>query len=259
MHDKIVIDRYDTNLLTIIVVIAWTIDKIDEHIQSMREIYANYFQNWQMMLNFLIDIFENFDLKRNLRIKMTKKLKSKISKIIKQTKLKIIEIAKFTFVAVDIEFFDATFACDIQKFSLFCEIANFVQRFRQCQHQYRESNLLILLLDCLRDSVLIWYKQQNEFEIEIVKKNLNEWLKVLITAFFTKFFANFYFSKFEIFTSNSSVSRFSSQYHFCFHCFVFFSSLIRLLQHNQSICKKVVCKHCEKVFDSKNKFHEHIR
>ena len=162
-----------------------------------------------------------------------------------------LEIAKLISIVSNFDYFDSILLCDIQKFNLFCEIASFVQQFRQCQHQYRESDLLILLFESFRDFVLIWYKQQNENEI--VKKNLNEWLEVLIIAFFAKS------SKFEIFTSNSFVSRFSFQYHFCFNYFVFFSSLIRLLQHNQSICKKVVCKHCDEIFESNNKFHEHVR
>ena len=122
--------------------------------------------------------------------------------------------------------------------------------------------MLILLLDCFREFALTWYKQQreNENENEIVKKNLNEWLEILIIVFFTKFFANFSFSKIDIFASNSFVFRFSSQYHFCFNCFAFFSLLIRLLQHIQKIiCQKTICKQCEKVFESQNKLHEHIR
>ena len=67
----------------------------------------------------------------------------------------IVEIAKSISVAADIDFFDAILLCDIQKFSLFCEIASFVQRFRQRQHQYRESDLLTLLSECFRDSALI--------------------------------------------------------------------------------------------------------
>ena len=120
---------------------------------------------------------------------------------------------------------------------------------------YREEKLLALLSECLRDFALIWYKQQCEIEVEIVKKNLSEWLEVLITVFSAKSL-----SEFEVYVSNSSVSRFSSQYHFCLNCFAFFSFLIRLLQHNQStICKKVVCKHCERIFESNNKLHEHVR
>ena len=78
----------------------------------------------------------------------------------------------------------------------------------------------------------------------------------MIIAFFAKFFA-----KFSIQNSFSvSFVFFSSQYRSCLSCFAFFSSLTRLLQHIQKIvCKKIVCKHCEKIFDSKNKFYEHIR
>ena len=81
--------------------------------------------------------------------------KFEISENIKRAKLKVLEIAKFILVVANIDFFDAIFVCDIQKFDLFCEIANFVQQFRQCQQQYRESNLLILLFDCFRDFALI--------------------------------------------------------------------------------------------------------
>ena len=162
-----------------------------------------------------------------------------------------LEISKSISVAVDIEYFDSTFLCDIQEFDLHHESANFSQHLQNIRINYREEKLLSLLLECFRDFALFWYKQQNEIEIV---KDLNEWLEVLITAFSTKF------SKFEIFSSVSSASRLSFQYHSCLNCFAFFSSLTRLLQHTQKIVyKKIVCKHCEKIFDSKNKFHEHIR
>ena len=191
-----------------------------------------------------------YHFRKSFECSLVLQLEKKISEV-------IVEIAKFISVVADIDFFDAIFLCDIQKFSLFCEIASFVQRFRQCQHQYRESNVLILLFDCLRDSALIWYKQQNKLEIEIVKKNLSEWLKVLIIAFSSKSFAK---SSIQIFFFVSFASHFSSQYHFCLNCFAFFSSLIRFLQHIQNvICQKIVCKQCEEIFESKNKLHEHIR
>ena len=174
------------------------------------------------------------------------------SKDIKRVELKVLKVVKSTFVAANIDFFDATLLCDIQKFNLFCEIANFVQQLRQCQHQYRESDLLNLLFDCLRDFALIWYKQQCEIEIEIVKKSLSEWLEVLIIAFSAK-------SSSKIETSFVSSVILSSQYHSCVQCFAFFSSLTRLLQHTQIVCQKVVCKQCEKAFEFNNKFHEHDR
>ena len=101
-----------------------------------------------------------------------------------------LEISKSTFVVVDIEYFDSTFLCDIQKFDLHHESTNFSQHLQNIRINYREKKLLSLLLECFRDFALFWYKQQNEIEIA---KNLNEWLKVLIIAFSTKF------SKFEIF------------------------------------------------------------
>ena len=57
-------------------------------------------------------------------------------------------------VAANIDYFDATLLCDIQKFSLFCETADFVQQVRQCQHQYRESDMLTLLPELLRGFAL---------------------------------------------------------------------------------------------------------
>ena len=65
-----------------------------------------------------------------------------------------LEAAKLIPVAADIGYFDATLLCDIQEFSLFCEAANFVQQVRQCQHQYRESDMLALLPELLRDPAL---------------------------------------------------------------------------------------------------------
>ena len=117
--------------------------------------------------------------RKSFQCSLALQLEKQTSKVIKRAKLKVelkkietLEVSKFTSIAVDIDYFDSTLLCDIRKFSLFCEIANFVQQIRQCQHQYRESDLLTLLLELLRDSALIWYKQQQN-ESEIVK-NLSE-------------------------------------------------------------------------------------
>ncbi|KAG7004386.1 hypothetical protein G7Y79_00026g059700 [Physcia stellaris] len=165
----------------------------------------------------------------------------------------IAETAKPTPVAADIGFFDATLACDIQEFGLFCKAAGFVQRFRQRQHQYRESDLLALLPECLRGPALAWYKEQSE----TTAKSLSEWLEALATAFPAKTPAK---SSIQTPSSAPPASRPPPQYHSCLNCSASFSSLARLLQHTQeAVCKKAVCKHCEGAFDSKNKLHEHLR
>ena len=127
-----------------------------------------------------------------------KRIELKTLKIVKQVELKKIEklkISKFISVVVDIEYFDSTLLCDIQKFDLYYESTSFCQHLQNIHINYREKKLFSLLFECFRDFALIWYRQQNELEIEIVKKNLNEWLKTLIIAFFTKSFAksNFFF------------------------------------------------------------------
>ena len=94
-------------------------------------------------------------LRNSIHCSLALQTQRESSEIIKRVELKTLEVAKSTLVTANIDFFDATLLYDIQKFSLFCEIANFVQQFRQCQHQYRKSNLLTLLFDCLRESALI--------------------------------------------------------------------------------------------------------
>ena len=50
------------------------------------------------------------------------------------------------------------------------------------------------------------------------------------------------------------------EYYKCTICSASFSSISRLLNHNQkATCGKSSCKHCEEVFDSKNKLHDHVR
>ena len=93
--------------------------------------------------------------KHSLHCPLFKQLHKEVVKRAELKKIEELKALKFISVAVDIEYFDSTLLCDIQKFGLFCEIADFLQRFRQCQHQYRESDLLILLFEFLRDSALI--------------------------------------------------------------------------------------------------------
>ena len=68
MHNKITInnDHYNTNLIVVIFVIDWIIDEIDNYIQSIRDIDFNHFKNWFIMLKLLLNIYNNFDFKRNM-------------------------------------------------------------------------------------------------------------------------------------------------------------------------------------------------
>ena len=65
--------------------------------------------------------------------------------------------------------------------------------------------------------------------------------------------------------SSKSAPQVTSQhseqkYHKRIICSTSFSSINRLLSHNQMItCGKSSCNHCEKIFDFKNKLHDHIR
>ena len=227
--------------------------------------YLSIFQ-WDCKKSFKKHFQKSFDCSLILQLETTRlEISKTIVEIVKRAELKILKVkkliefetlkvSKFIFVAVDIEYFDSTLLCDIQEFDLHHESANFCQHLQNIRVNYREKKLLALLFECFRNSALIWYRQQQN-EIEIVK-SLNEWLEILIIAFFAKSFANLFFSKFDIFASFVSLS---SQYHFCLNCFAFFSSLTRLLQHTQIVCQKVVCKQCDEIFESKNKFHEHIR
>ena len=61
------------------------------------------------------------------------------------------EAAKPTPTPRDIGIFDPTLICDIQEFELYSQVTGFLQHFEQCRHQYRKSDILNLLPECLRD------------------------------------------------------------------------------------------------------------
>ena len=78
------------------------------------------------------------------------KIKFEISKFKKISKTKQIVKSISTFQNIDI--FDST-TCNESKFELYNVIANFLQNFYQCRHQYRKSELLNLLSKCFCDFV----------------------------------------------------------------------------------------------------------
>ena len=71
MHDKMMINKnhFEISQIEITIVINWTIEKIDEHIQIVRNLDINHFKNHQQMMKFLDNIYDDFDYKRNTCIK----------------------------------------------------------------------------------------------------------------------------------------------------------------------------------------------
>ena len=69
IYDKFTInnDWYDIFEIEIIVIINWIDENVDEHIQKVRNSNANYFKNIKQIIEFLNDIFDNSNRKRNKR------------------------------------------------------------------------------------------------------------------------------------------------------------------------------------------------
>ena len=133
------------------------------------------------------------------------------------------------------------------EFHFFNFNVNFNQKLDSTTFNYQAKSVLIVLIKCLRDSTYIWFNTQNFISLHNFKTTL---IKIFLS--FTTFFVDINF--------NSIISTSSLQYHNCSQCFAKFSSITKLLQHAQkNNCSQMTCKHCEKDFNSNNKFHEHVR
>ena len=62
-------NHFEISQVEITIVINWTIEKIDEHIQIVSNLDINHFENHQQMMKFLVNIYDDSDYKRNIRIK----------------------------------------------------------------------------------------------------------------------------------------------------------------------------------------------
>ena len=117
-------------------------------------------------------------------LKIAKKIKFnavKNAKRIKSKALKTEETAKSTSTFQDIDIFDSILTCENRQFN---ELAKFLQHFQQCQHLYRESDLLMLLLTCFWSSVFdIWYDKQSIMN----STSLCEWIEILRIDFAVAF------------------------------------------------------------------------
>ena len=137
-------------------------------------------------------------------LKIAKKTKINAIKNVKRVKskaLKAEKTAKSISTIQNIDIFDSIFTCEDRQFS---EFAKFLQYFQQCQHLYRESDLLMLLLICLWSSAFdIWFDRQT-----IMKStSLSEWIDILRVDF-----ANVSFSRIKI--ANVICMRCNSNFNF---------------------------------------------
>ena len=71
MHDKMMINKNHFEIIQaeVTIVISWTTEKIDEHIQIVRNLDIDHFKNHQQMMKFLDSIYDDLDYKRNTCIK----------------------------------------------------------------------------------------------------------------------------------------------------------------------------------------------
>ena len=119
-------------------------------------------------------------------LKIAKKIKFNAIKNIKRIKskaLKAKEIAKSTSTFQNIDIFHSILTCENRQLS---EFAKFLQHFQQCQHLYRKSNLLMLLLTCLWSFAFdIWFDKQTIMKLTL----LNEWIEILRVDFVDVSFA----------------------------------------------------------------------
>ena len=146
-------------------------------------------------------------------LKIAKKTKANAVKNAKRAKskaLKAQEAAKPTPTLQDIGIFDPTLTCEDRQFS---ESAEFLQHLQQCQHLYRESDLLMLLPTCLWGSAFdIWFDKQT-----IMKSaSLSDWIETLRVDF-----ANAPFAKSKINCSKI----------ICMRCDSSFNSKDKLREH----------------------------
>ena len=164
------------------------------------------------------------------------KIKSETSKFKKISKAE--QTVKSTSTFQNIDIFDST-TYNESEFELYSEVANFLQHFQQCRYQYRKSDLLNLLSNCLCDFASDWFKTQSEF---IFLKRFDK--------IFTKAF-----SSAEIFSRRVS-SRSSN---FQLDTLDVISKSIENSLDFEFTFVRVICKLCRQNFNFNKKLYEHIR
>ena len=154
--------------------------------------------------------------------------------------------------ASDIGFFDPSLAYDFPDLCLFQNVKTFCDRIRRLR--FFETDILDQLPSCLRGDALKWFKQSKHRELAVCLGAMRArfWQQAPPEA--------------PPRTPPEGPPEATPQacqapvYHHCKLCNASFSSIARLMRHAQeNICNKPSCRHCEKVFSSKNRLHQHLR
>ena len=149
----------------------------------------------------------------------------------------------------NIGFFDSSLKYDFSELRLYHNVNIFVNQI-SCD-QYHEADIVQLFSKCLRGATYMWY------QFNLKNADLVKCIKTLIVKFKKESFIQLSFKSVSQITSQQSHQQKYRKYTVCS---TLFSSINRLLSHNQmTSCDKSSCNHCEEIFDSKNKLHDYIR
>ncbi len=150
----------------------------------------------------------------------------------------------------DIGFLDPSLQHDFPDLCLFHDAHVFCDRIERCRSKsgFLGADILALLPKCLRGEALTWFRSQSECQD----------LTACLLAMKAKFLPQA--SSQEAPQESRQIACQALEYHHCKLCNASFSSTARLMRHTQEdVCNKPSCRHCEKVFSSKNQLHIHLR
>ena len=156
----------------------------------------------------------------------------------------------------DIGFFDPSLEYDFPELCLFQNVKTFCDRIRRLR--FCETDILDVLPSCLRGEALTWFRSQSKYRE----------LAVCLGAMRARFWQQAppeaplgaRFQRQAPLEGPPEGPPRAPEYHHCKLCNASFSSIARLIRHTQeNICNKPSCRHCEKVFSSKNRLHQHLR
>ena len=151
----------------------------------------------------------------------------------------------------DIGFFDLSLAYDFPDLCLFRNVNVFCDRIKRLR--FFEDDILDVLPSCLRGDALKWLNQSKH-------RDLAACLGALRARFWQQAPPEPSQAPPEAPLEAPQPAPQLIDYHHCKLCNASFSSMARLIRHTQeNICNKPSCRHCEKVFSSKNQLHRHLR